>query len=387
MKILYHHRTRSRDGQRIHIDGLMGALRRAGHDVTEVGPKLQEESSGQASGGAAAAWFLRPIRELAEIAYNLVEIRQLESAVRREQPEAIYSRHSLFAFAARWVARKHQLPWIVEVNAPLALERSNYGGLFWKRLASFLETWTLNAARQVIVVTSVMARYMEDQGVRPELLEVQFNGIDPARIQPPKDPDQLRESLGLRGKTVLGFVGYIRDWNRLERTYPFLKRRPETVLCVVGDGPDRERLRGLARDQGIEDQVRIVGAVPAEQVFQHVTLFDVALLPETTPYASPLKLLDYMAAGRAILAPDRPNIREVLSPGTNALLFDSAKENEFEEQLARLLDSPPLREQLGLAAKNSIDDLGLTWDHHATRVIEQFRGPAASASVAHGVSS
>ncbi len=104
----------------------------------------------------------------------------------------------------------------------------------------------------------------------------------------------------------------------------------------------------------------------------HVALFDVALLPETPAYTSPLKLLDYLVSGRAILAPDRPNIREVIIHDENGYLFDPQRTGDFDAKLEALLESEPLRRRLGAAARATIDRFGLTWDHNAERAVAAF---------------
>jgi glycosyltransferase involved in cell wall biosynthesis len=113
-------------------------------------------------------------------------------------------------------------------------------------------------------------------------------------------------------------------------------------------------------------------------VLDHVATFDVALLPEVTEYASPLKLLDYFAASRAVLAPDRANLREVVTSGENALLFDPDREGDFDEKLRTLVASPLMREWLGVAGRATIEKLGLTWDHNAQRVVAAFEAAIAA---------
>jgi len=370
MRILYHHRTRSRDGQRVHIDGLIGALRRAGHDVDIVGPPPKREPvGGEQTPGSPRRSF---VRELTELAYNAVEHVQLMRAAARFRPDALYSRHALFVLAPGWVARRLRLPLVVEVNAPFTRERTRHGGLVLSGLAMRLENSTLNGAGRVIVVTKVMAEMLVAQGVDARRIEVHWNGLEPDALRPPAEAEVLRRDLGLEGRNVLGFVGYVRDWNRLDRTYPFLVRRPNAVLALVGDGPDRPRLSREAERLGIADRVRFLGTVPRDKVLAHVALFDVALLPETPAYTSPLKLLDYLVSGRAILAPDRPNIREVIIHDENGYLFDPQRTGDFDAKLEALLESESLRRRLGSAARATIDRFGLTWDHNAERVVAAF---------------
>ena len=105
--------------------------------------------------------------------------------------------------------------------------------------------------------------------------------------------------------------------------------------------------------------------------------FDIALQPRAVAYASPLKIFDYMAAGLAIVAPDQPNIREILTDGETALLFDPAGPDALWQAVLRLAADPALRARLGAAACAEIDRRGYTWAAHAGRLIawaERDRG-------------
>jgi glycosyltransferase involved in cell wall biosynthesis len=116
--------------------------------------------------------------------------------------------------------------------------------------------------------------------------------------------------------------------------------------------------------------VRFTGFVPREQVPSFVAAFDVALQPAVVPYASPLKLFEYLALGKAVIAPKCPNIEEVLTHDLNALLFDESLQGAFESSLQRLCTDTELRLRLGHAAGESISRLGLTWNRNAERVTD-----------------
>ena len=104
-----------------------------------------------------------------------------------------------------------------------------------------------------------------------------------------------------------------------------------------------------------------------------ISAFDIALQPGVTAYASPLKTYEYMALGRAIVAPDTPNIREIVSHGETALLFDPDSTTAFGQAIERLAGNLALRAKLGAAARATIVDRGLTWENTARRVIALAR--------------
>jgi len=118
--------------------------------------------------------------------------------------------------------------------------------------------------------------------------------------------------------------------------------------------------------------VTFTGLVQRDRVPGLVAAFDVALQPAVVEYASPLKLFEYLALGRAVLAPRLPNLMEILEDGTNALLFDPDKPGDMETVLARLCDDPELRRRLGGAARDCIESRGFTWRANAERITALF---------------
>jgi glycosyltransferase involved in cell wall biosynthesis len=100
------------------------------------------------------------------------------------------------------------------------------------------------------------------------------------------------------------------------------------------------------------------------------------------PYASPLKLFEYLALGKAVVAPRQANIEEVLSDGENALLFDPGRAGDLEAVLTRLCGDPALRAHIAAGALGTIGSQGLTWRDNAQRVVrlvEASRSPMLSA--------
>jgi len=109
---------------------------------------------------------------------------------------------------------------------------------------------------------------------------------------------------------------------------------------------------------------------------------DIALQPNVTVYASPLKLFEYMAAARAIVAPASPNIREILEDGVDGVLFTPGSTEAMAQAIERLAGDAALREKLGQAAARKIAARNLTWRGNAERVISVIRKLRAHAGLA-----
>ena len=139
-------------------------------------------------------------------------------------------------------------------------------------------------------------------------------------------------------------------------------------LIVVGDGPARPALETQITSLKMSGVVEIMGVVPFEEVPSLLYKFDIALQPKAVPYASPLKIFDYMAAGLAIVAPNQPNIREILQHRVNAILFDPDDPKAMWQAIAELIEKPELIKQIGLAARAELVSKNYTWRGNAERI-------------------
>jgi len=367
LTILYHHRTRSRDGQSVHIDALIGAIREAGHQVIVVGPRqiaAKKESLNR-------RLLPRLAYELLEFSYNLIELWKLGSAVIRHKPAALYQRSNVFMLSGLWSARLFGLPYLLEVNAPLAIERGKFGGLAWSRLATWSEHTAWRGADHVLVVSNVLAKELESARVSRSRIHVTPNGIDLSRLLP-RDRNLAKQELGLGDALVLGFVGFVREWHGLDQIVDLLAIEPalsKARFLIIGDGPACPGLRAQAEHLKVIDRVVVTGVVPHERLPEYLSAIDVALQPEVTPYASPLKLFEYMAMGRAIVAPDGENIKEILEHEVDSLLFRSGDKHSLSDAIRRFAADEALRARCGMAAARKVAERGLTWQRNAEKVL------------------
>jgi glycosyltransferase involved in cell wall biosynthesis len=389
MKIIYHHRTASKDGQAVHIEEMIEAMRSQGHEVRVVAPSMGAQADKQGEMGGEVGWVHRlkaalpkAVYELLELAYSLVAYRQLVQAAKDFKPDFIYERYNLFLLSGSMLKHKLGIPLLLEVNAPLVDERLKHsGGLSLVALARWAEGRAWRSADYVLPVTQVLAAHVKAYGVPQERIAVIPNGINEAHFVTAPTPDAAKAHLGLQGALVLGFTGFVRDWHGVDRVVQWMASADAPINChllVVGDGPVRAELEALAATLGIAQRVRFTGVIDRHRVPEHVAAFDIALQPAVTAYASPLKLMEYLVLGKAIIAPREPNLLEVLSDGDNALLFDDKLPGSFEAALTRLCADPALRRQLDDGARRTITRLDLTWQGNARRVVKlvaQLRHP------------
>ena len=385
MRILYHHRIRSKDGQYVHLEELTQALRDLGHEIILVGPAaIEKEEFGAEAGNVAHLKRALPRRlyELLELSYSVIAYARLRAAIRRYRPDCLYERCNLFQVAGVWAKQAYRLPMLLEVNAPLLEERQKYGGISSVALARWSQNYVWQNADYLLPVTEVLAGYLRRSNIPDSRIVVVPNGVNPSRFERMNDREEAKRRLGLQGRLVLGFTGFVREWHGLEHVIDLIPNHSGTQpahLLLVGDGPARKALEEHARRLGVERSMTVTGVIPRDQVASYIAAFDVALQPAIVPYASPLKLFEYMMLGCAIVAPSTDNLREILVDNQNALLFDPQSPDSFPRTVLRVCSDARLRAQIGMNAAKTIQERGLTWKNNATKVVALFRNLGVAA--------
>lgn len=378
MKILYHHRIASKDGQYVHVEELTKALKKLGHEIIFVSPSVADSKEFGSEGGIVKLLkkhIPKALYEMLEFCYSFHAYRKLATAIKEHNPDVMYERYNLFLPAGIWIKKRFKIPFLLEVNAPLADERGKYDGIALKALAQWSERYAWRNADKVLPVTEVLAERVMQEDVSRSKIEIIPNGIDEDKFGHIPDKKQAKSQLGLEDSLVLGFTGFIRDWHGLDRVVDVVAKDTDQKrhLLLVGDGPARESIEKRARELGISDRVTVTGVVGRDEIAGYVAAFDIALQPDVVDYASPLKLFEYMALGRAIIAPDKNNIKEVLTDGEDALLFNSSSNDDFISAIESLCVDEPLREKISAGAVQTVKDKKFTWINNAERVVDLFQ--------------
>jgi glycosyltransferase involved in cell wall biosynthesis len=368
MKIIYHHRIASKDGQFVHVQELTNAFIEQGHDLIFVAPQMNEQSEFGHDGGFVSklkATFPAWIYELLELTYSLWVFVKLVKAIKIFKPELIYERYNLYQPAGIWAAKLFNIPIILEVNAPLVEERSRYSGLSLRRLAKQVENYTWKGATHCLPVTNVLADHLRQAGVSNENITVIHNGVRQAFID-----EMLATPIDQnKNEIVIGFTGFIHPWHGMDKAIEAIaqhKELPLKLMCI-GDGKILPELKKQAQELGVADKVEFIGLVTRDKVLTYVKQFDIALQPDVTAYASPLKMFEYMAVGSLIVAPDCPNIREILNDDT-ALFFDKSERESFKTTLNDAIEYYLNHSDKRNAVKHSVIDKGFIWQENAKRI-------------------
>lgn len=380
-RILYHHRIRAEDGQAVHVREMISALRAAGHEVLEVALVPKGNGTGVADSNGSRFWkklrLPRIATECTETLYSRRGGAMILKAAKEFQPDFIYERYALHCRAGLLAARQLRKPLILEVNSPLVEEMQRLGLLYFKQLAQRTECELLRSADRVLPVSQVLARRLTDLGAPADRVRVVRNGADPARFDAASQSEgrRLRADLGLgNGQFLLGFIGYMRPWHRLDLVLDAMAgvSRDELHFLMIGVGPALPDLMRRASALGLSDRVHAIGTVAGADIPAACAAFDVAMVPSINDYASPLKMFDSLSAGVATLALDQPNIRELIADGETGVLFAPGDVASLRERLDALAADRERTAAIGRAGRESLLANDWTWRGSAGRVIGAY---------------
>lgn len=371
MRVLYHHRTQGRGVEAVHIRGLVRALRRRGHLVKILSPPgcdpFKDVGSRKAQSNSKPLWNLISAKvpelvfELLELCYNFYAVINLGLAARSY---IIYERYFLFSITACVVARLRDCRLIYEINDSSFLER-RVRKLVLVGLARAIERWVLTRADLVVAVSASMASTLEKLvGVNPRKILVLPNAVESAAVVESIQPATGSGS----GEVVVGFVGLFVPWHGLDLLLDamadLIGTGAKARILLVGDGPVRFEVERRAAQLGLTDRITVTGTVPHSEVPAWIDRMDVAVLPDSNDYGSPMKIFEYMARGRAVVAPDYGPVLEVLRDGSNGVIFPRRDSAALRNALAKLIGNPELRLRLGENAREYVLHHH-TWDRKA----------------------
>jgi glycosyltransferase involved in cell wall biosynthesis len=375
MRIAYVHYLDEGDTALNHVRQFTEAARTLGHEVTVHAMNLAPPAEARAQGRgwmqarrALQRRLGRWLHEPKELAWNVRYVQKQAALLARTPADVLLVRDDALNASCVPVARRLGLPLVLEVNAPAAeleLYRDDHWHVPW--VGPRMEGWKLRRAQMVTVVSSALRDHLTARhGLAPEHFVVVPNGADVQRFRPetPRDPALPA------GGPVVGFVGSFDRWHGTELLARMMvevgRRRPDVRFVLVGDGPGLPEVRAAVAP--LDGRVLVTGKVPHDRVPGLVAAFDAGVAPDSGFYMSPLKVLEWMAAGTAVIAPAHGPLREVIDDGVHGLLFEPGSFEGLVGAVLRVVDDPALRRSLGAAAAARARG-SLTWEDNARRVL------------------
>jgi glycosyltransferase involved in cell wall biosynthesis len=289
------------------------------------------------------------------------------------QPVAlVWQRHELFHTAGLDLAEALGVPGVLFVPAPLVWQARQWGVRRpgWSHLVERVgEKAPLVRADLVACGSPLVAEEVVRLGVASDRIVITPTGVDPQLHESHSDATPVRDALGLGDRFVVGWIGSFRRFHALDVALDAMTGVDDATLLLVGDGPERGHVEQRARDLGVA--VICTGTVSHDEVPDYLAAMDVALVVADARqpfHYSPLKLAEYMAAGRPVVVPRTGELPSQLRDGVDAVFVAPGDASALAGVLRDLRDDPRRRASLGAAARAAAVERW-SWDRSATMLL------------------
>ncbi len=324
--------------------------------------------------------------------------RKLRVALEARGPyDLVYERYALWSSAAMRYAREHRIPSVLEVNAPLIAESSVHRQIVALDDATRISAEVFEAAGAVIGVSQAVANYVQNfPRIDADKVCVVTNGVDVDRFAQTRQKIQARWTARTAGELpsdapiTIGFVGSLRPWHGMEvlaaAFRAFHRVHSTSRLLIVGDGPARKDLE-KSLGSSARPATQMVGSVPHESVAQWLAEIDIAVAPypqtdSRSFYFSPLKLLEYMAAGIPLVASHLGDIPRIVRHNVDGLLVEPGSIEAMTAAWEFLSGDPRAASRLSHQAVQRVSER-FSWRHVVDKTVAW--GLARAGSSRHGM--
>ena len=361
-------------GASVHIQEVVRELRAAGHEVVLYALRSGEHVPADL---ADLELHLETVSDVAPAEREQAQVRaaqRIASRVVADGADLVYERYSLFSTALADITADTGVPGVLEVNAPLIDEQRRHRSLVDVSGAEQALRRQVGAARATVCVSDPVADWVRrhtadvpDADAVADRIHTVPNGVSVRRIQPqPTDPDRV----------VVTFVGTLKPWHGVADLITAASlARQQWSLRIIGDGPEMETLRAQAERLGVDADFR--GAVSPEEIPAHMAGSAIGVAPypdlggREQQYFSPMKVLEYLAAGLAVVASDVGQIPQLLEEGSqlHGVLVTPSDPTALAAALDDLAASPQRRARMGRNGRLLAEERH-SWRRVVTRILE-----------------
>ncbi len=308
-----------------------------------------------------------PLLDYVSIAFS--HGKEIHRQIAEFEPDVIIGLGILSTFVALLMANRHGIPFVYylidALHTLIPFRRLRF-------LGKVLERETLRRSNVVCVINDELKRYAIELGALPSKVRVVRAGVDTERFNPRVDGSEMHRKLGIHeDDLVLFFMGWLYSFSGLKEVAIELARvrdeHSDLKLVVVGDGDLFHELEQIKKDYRL-DQLVLAGRQPYEIIPNYVAASNVCLLPaydnEVMRNIVPIKMYEYMACGKPVIATNLPGIVKEFGHNNGVLYVDTP--TEVLKKVIELGDETKSTAEYGARARKLVEK------HNWNRVAAKF---------------
>jgi glycosyltransferase involved in cell wall biosynthesis len=367
-------------GHTVRATAMLNALEQLGHEIIRL--EAASEGSTQAAVGlyrnVVKKMIPRPIamrmRDTARIAHGRRYAQRLVELIQKTKPNLILETHIAFSLASNIASSQTGIPYMLDDVAPSWEEQKLYGvGL--KDQAVSIHRQVTRDAKLLVAVNQSMRRNLIQDGLPEQKIIVIENGIDDQAFHTQVSGGDVRRRYGIaEDAVVIVFVGSFQPYHRVDlllQAFGQIQTDKQVHLLLVGEGQKSDESKALTTELGLNDRVTFVGRVDYHDVPMYLASGDMTIMPATNEYGNPMKIYEYMALGKVVLAPNQETITEIITHDFNGFLFEKENIGSMARVIKTIIEDRLLRDRLSKQASESASQH--TWLKRAQKLQEALR--------------
>lgn len=318
------------------------------------------------------------LRDLYCIVYDIKFDKKILDIINRESPDFIFERITSYHDSGLRAAKQAKIPFVIEIHEMHnALEYKDRMNFEWYR--RYLWIKVARESDLVVVVSSMLKKYLIDEGVDGEKILVLPNAADLELFQERGKRLTVRNKLNINQEIVLGFVGCMHAYHGItllpELCQTLLKMGLAFKIVLVGSfdrWPGGEQAyRDLLIKNNVENHIILVGGIAVTEVPEYIEAMDICLMPDSNEYGSPLKIFEYGAMAKPVVAPAYGPVKDVIDHAVNGLLFEPKSVSDMAQQIESLISDKKLGIRIGQALQKNVIN-NHTWEKNASSILERI---------------
>lgn len=343
--------------------------------------------------------LLKRIPIFGEIFYSFKLIKKLQQIVRNYN--YIYQRNSTFSFVGAYLAKKNNIPLLLEFNGPSVWAMKNWSNqlsllrsilvsiykIITFPIISRIEEYNLKNSTLIVVVSAPLKEILMEKGVEEQKIMVNPNGVDPESYYPLIQANSIAKKYGLENYKVVGFIGTFGQWHgvvEMARAIELFFRSNQNMtnevkFLLIGDGKLIPEVKKIISNSGYQENVIFTGKILQSEGPKYLGACDILLSPHVRNldgskfFGSPTKLFEYMAMGKAIIASNLEQLGEILRHNKTAYLVEPGNIKQLVDAMLLLIIDSRLRQSLGREARAEVMKK-YTWGKHVKKILAKLDG-------------
>lgn len=304
----------------------------------------------------------------------------LEGQIIKDKPDLIYERSYYLMRSGYETAQKFKIPYFCEINAPYPEEKLQMeGNSFFRKESYRVESEQITIADSVFTVSTAMRDYLISQsGGNGDKIHVTPNAVNKETVVVSEHRiDQLRNQFDIRANDkVIGFVGSIFPYHGVDLLLEAFNQLMEKgfqdcKLLIVGDGEILPALKDYAERNIEKGKAIFTGNVPHKEVYNYISLMDIAVMARSNWYGSPVKIFEYGAMNKTIIAPDVIPVQDVMVHGRHGMLIKDSTD-ELLKAIEYLIAHPEEAKSMANTFHHKVMNEH-TWYQTASRILSEVK--------------